>query len=209
VIVFADRREAGRLLAARLADLVGKDVVVLAIPRGGVVVGREIADAIGAPLDLIITRKLGAPGNPELAVGAVTQDGEVIVDAETAAMTGASADFVKKEAAKVSEEIARRLGSYRGERPLPLLEGKTVVIVDDGVATGSTVKAAIQSVRRRGAGSVVVAVPVGPRETVSELSRLADRVVCLSTPEPFFAIGQFYRDFEQVDDETVRKALVP
>ena len=196
------------MLGEQLAFLKGEnDVIVLGIPRGGIIVAREVADAIGAPLDLIIARKLGAPGNSELAVGAVTQDGEMIVDREIVKSLGVSHDYLRLEGEKVGAEIARRLLSYRGDRPYPRLEGRTVVVVDDGIATGSTVRAAVQSVRMRGAKSVILAVPVGPRETLSELARTTDRVICLSSPEPFFAIGEFYRDFEQVDDETVRQAL--
>ncbi len=199
---------AGRLLAEKLGFLKGeKNVIVLGVPRGGVVVAREVADAIGAPLDLIITRKLGAPGNPELAVGAVTEEGEIILDEHVATALDVSEDYLAREAAREVTEIARRLQNYRGSIPPPQLRGKKVVVVDDGIATGSTVRAAIQSIRKRGADSVILAVPVGPRETVSELAGAADKVICLSTPEPFFAIGEFYRDFEQVDDETVRRIL--
>lgn len=206
--MFEDREQAGKLLAEALGFLKGnKNVIVLAIPRGGVVVAKEVADYIGAPLDLIITRKLGAPGNPELAVGAVTQDGESIVDPEMVKALRVSDSYLKDEAAKQSDEIRRRLASYRGNRAYPRLEGKDVVIVDDGIATGSTVKAAIQSARRRKAALVILAVPVGPQDAITELSKIADRVVCLSTPEPFFAIGEFYQEFEQVDDETVTAIL--
>jgi len=206
--LFKDRHEAGRLLAARLAFLKGdKDVIILGIPRGGVIVAKEIADAIGAPLDLIIPRKLRAPGNPELAIGAVTQDGETIIDPKFMRILKVTETYLVDEAATQTAEIRRRMTSYRGKRPTPNFEGKTVVIVDDGVATGSTVRAAIQSVRRMKAAMVLVAVPVGPPETIADLSRFADRVICLNTPEPFYAIGGFYDEFGQVEDDAVRHAL--
>jgi putative phosphoribosyl transferase len=206
--VFKDRKEAGMLLGKALAFLKGeKDVMVLAIPRGGVPVAREVAVAIEAPLDLVVTRKIGAPYEPELAVGAVTQDGEMIVDDELVNVLGISADYLKRESARQVKEIASRMKKYRGDRPYPLLDGKTVVIVDDGIATGSTIRAAIQSVRARNAAKVIVAAPVGPPERVAELSTIVDRVICLSMPEYFEAIGQFYEEFNQVDDDAVREIL--
>ncbi len=206
--MFKDRKEAGRLLAESLSFLRGdKNVIVLAIPRGGVIVGKEVADAIGAPLDLIITRKIGAPGNPELAVGAVTQDGELIIEPELVRMLRVPDSYLVREGAEQSAEVSRRMRSYRGDRPAPDPVGKTVVIVDDGVATGSTVRAAIQSVRRMKAAIVILAVPVGPPESIAKLSKLADRVICLETPEPFYAIGGFYGEFGQVEDAAVRRAL--
>jgi len=197
------------LLAEALSFLKAKkeDVLVLAIPRGGVVVAKEVADALGAPLDIVITRKVGAPGNPELAIGAVTQEGEVITDPELVGMLGVSDDYVNEQAARQVDEIGRRMREYRGDRPYPSLAGKTVVVVDDGIATGSTTRAAIQSVKKRKAAVVILAVPVGPPDTVAKLSKIADRVVCLSTPEPFYAIGEFYNEFEQVGDDTVREIL--
>jgi putative phosphoribosyl transferase len=206
--LFRDRTEAGKLLANELSFLRGrKDVIVLAIPRGGVPVGKEVAEIIGAPMDIVITRKIGAPGNPELAVGAVTEDGEMILDDELVGRLGVSTDYLKREAARQVEEIRVRERKYRGKRPYPRLEGKTVVIVDDGIATGSTIRAAVQSVRRRKPGKVILAAPVGPPDTVSELAKGVDQVVCLSKPDYFEAIGEFYEEFEQVDDDTVKKIL--
>jgi putative phosphoribosyl transferase len=207
--LFRDRAEAGKLLAQALTFLkTGKnDVVVLAIPRGGVLVAKEVADSLGAPLDLVITRKIGAPGNPELAIGAVTQDGEVIADPELVDRLMVSDEYMKDESARQVDEIRGRMKRYRGERAYPDLAGKIVVLVDDGVATGSTVQAAIKSVKRRDAAAVIVAVPVGPQETIEELSKVADRVVCLDTPKFFHAVGQFYREFGQVDDEAVKETL--
>ncbi len=180
---------------------------MLAIPRGGVPVAKEVAEAIGAPLDLVITRKIGAPGEPELAVGAVSQEGEIIADPELVRMLNISEDYLKEEGARQVEEIGIRMKKYRGDRPYPKLAGKTVVIVDDGIATGSTIKAAVKSVKKMKAAEVILAAPVGPPDTVRELSKFADRVVCLSTPEGFYAIGQFYEEFEQVQDEIVREIM--
>ena len=205
--LFRDRTEAGRLLVRELGELKGKDVVVLAIPRGGAVVASEVAHALKAPLDLIIPRKVGAPGNPELAIGAVTQDGAAIVDKEMTRMLGVSEKYLKEEVGRQVEEVGRRMKKYRGDRTYPRLKDKVVVIVDDGVATGYTMRAAIQSVRKQGPASVWVAVPVGPPESIEELSREADKVVCLRKPEPFFAIGQFYEMFEQVEDEELIQIL--
>ena len=207
--MFQDRLDAGKQLAESLQFLRGRtDVVVLAIPRGGVVVARPVAESLKAPLDLIITRKIGAPGNPELAVGSVTQDGELMIDKETASMVGASEEYLRAEAARQRHEIQSRMKRFRGERTFPELAGKIVVIVDDGIATGSTVRAAIRSVRSKRPASIIVGTPVGAKEIVASIESEVDRMVCLDTPEPFYAIGEFYRDFEQVEDDEVRKYLV-
>ena len=204
---FKDREQAGRALAAALKDLAGAEAVVLALPRGGVVVAREVARALGAPLDVVVTRKIGAPSEPEYAVGAVTQNGEVILDEAAMEMLHIGKEYIDREAASQWEEVKDRLRRFRGDRPFQALNGKVVVIVDDGIATGSTMLAALQSVRTQGPKSVVVAVPVGPAETIARILEVADRVVCLETPDPFFAIGQFYSDFRQVEDEEVRRIL--
>lgn len=204
---FRDREQAGKALAAALKGLNGEEAVVLAIPRGGVVVGNEVANELGAPLDVIVTRKIGAPGEPEFALGAVTQTGEVILDEPAVEMLHVGRDYLDREAANQREEVKDRMKRFRGDRPLPSLKGKVVVIVDDGIATGNTVLAALKSVKMQGAKSVIVAVPVGPTETIAKLAREADRVVCLETPEPFFAIGQFYSEFNQVEDDEVRRIL--
>jgi len=204
---FRDREQAGKALAAALKGLNGDEVVVLAIPRGGVVVGNEVASELGAALDVIVTRKIGAPGEPEFALGAVTQTGEVILDEPAVEMLHVGREYLDREAANQREEVKDRMRRFRGDRPFPSLKGKVVVIVDDGIATGNTVLAALKSVRTQGAKSVIVAVPVGPAETVARLAGEADRVVCLETPEPFFAIGQFYSEFNQVEDDEVRRIL--
>jgi putative phosphoribosyl transferase len=204
---FANRVDAGKRLASELKNLVGKNAIVLAIPRGGVVLGYEIAKALNLPLDVIIPRKIGAPNNPELAIGAMTEDGTIILDKNLVSYLRVSQDYVKEESERQKNEIQRRLKSYRGNEPYPNLRGRDVIIVDDGIATGSTMKAALASVKNRGARTVTVAVPVGPPSTIDELEKEADKVVCPYTPEYFQAIGQFYMDFEQTTDEEVNQLL--
>lgn len=205
--LFADRVEAGKRLASALADYVGKDGIVLAIPRGGVVVGFEIARSLGLSLDVIVPRKIGAPGNPELAIGAITEDGTIILDESLVNQLGVSRAYIKEESERQRLEIKRRLKLYRGDVPVPRLKDREVIIVDDGIATGSTMKAALASVRKSGAKTVIVAIPVGPLSTIRELERQADRVVCLYTPEPFYAIGEFYENFAQIENLEVTEFL--
>ena len=190
-----------------MRDFDGKNGIVLAIPRGGVVVGYEIAKALSLPLDVIIPRKIGAPDNPELAIGAMTEDGTIILDDNLITYIGVQRDYIKAESERQKHEIERRLKLYRQNEPYPSLKGLDVVIVDDGIATGSTMKAALASVKNRGASTVTVAVPVGPPSTIKELKKQAARVVCLYTPEYFQAIGQFYTDFNQTTDEEVIQLL--
>jgi putative phosphoribosyl transferase len=204
---FNDRVDAGKRLASELADFKGKDALVLAIPRGGVVVGYEIAKALSLQLDVIIPRKIGAPDNPELAIGAVTEDGTTILDRSLIAYIGVQPYYIEEESERQRQEIHRRLKVYRQNEPYPNLKGRRVIIVDDGIATGSTMKAALASVKNRGAKSVTIAIPVGPPSTIGELEKIADRVVCPYTPEYFQAIGQFYRDFAQTTDEEVIELL--
>ena len=204
---FSDRVEAGKRLASAMRDFDGKNGIVLAIPRGGVVVGYEIAKALSLPLDVIIPRKIGAPDNPELAIGAMTEDGTIILDDNLITYIGVQRDYIKAESERQKHEIERRLKLYRQNEPYPSLKGLDVVIVDDGIATGSTMKAALASVKNRGASTVTVAVPVGPPSTIKELKKQAARVVCLYTPEYFQAIGQFYTDFNQTTDEEVIQLL--
>jgi putative phosphoribosyl transferase len=207
VVLFADRVDAGRRLVSALRGLVEKEAIVLAIPRGGVIVGYEVAKGLELPLDVIIPRKIGAPSNPELAIGAMTEDGTVLLDERLIEQLQVSDYYIKKETAAQKLEIQRRLKLYRGDLPYPSLANRDVIIVDDGIATGSTMKAALASVRKRGAKTVVVAIPVGPPSTITELKREADRVVCLHAPESFYAIGQFYGDFTQTLDEEVTRLL--
>jgi len=204
---FSDRVDAGKRLAAALKDFTGKKGIVLAIPRGGVVVGFEIAKALNLPLDVIIPHKLGAPDNPELAIGAVAEDGTMILDKNLIAYMEVPREYIEAEAERQKQEIQRRLKLYRQDAPNLNLKGLDVIVVDDGIATGSTMKAALASVKNRGAATVTVAVPVGPPSTIVELKKQADRAVCPYTPEYFAAIGQFYNDFSQTTDEEVIQLL--
>lgn len=204
---FSDRADAGRRLASALNALADKDAIVLAIPRGGVVVGYEVAKALDLPLDVIIPRKIGAPGNPELAIGAMTEDGTVLLDHRLVEYLRVSEDYIKEESEAQKLEIQRRLKLYRGDIPYPSLENKDVIIVDDGIATGSTMKAALASVRKKGAKTVIIAIPVGPPSTIRELEKEADHVICLHSPESFYAIGRFYEDFTQTEDKEVTRLL--
>ncbi len=205
---FADRRDAGRRLAEALAFLKGREnLSILGVPRGGVVVAFEIARSLGAPLDVVIARKIGAPGNPELAIGAVAPDGTTVLDEEIVAALEVPERYIRSASEEAQHEIQRRLRMYRGERPEPPVAGRTVVLADDGVATGATTLAAARYLRNQGPGELILAVPVGPVETVRMLSREVDRVVVLDTPEPFYAVGTFYDSFEQTTDEEVAELL--
>jgi len=201
-----NRVEAGKQLAQALKTA-SENAIVLAVPRGGVIVGYEVAKALGIPLDVIVTKKIGAPDNPELAIGAVAEDGTFILDEDLARRLFVPEEYISEEVERMRQEIQRRLVRYRGNVPYPSLKNREVIVVDDGVATGSTLKAALRLVRSKGAKTVTVAVPVGPSNTIKELEKLADRVVCLLTPEPFYAIGQFYVDFAQTSDEEVTRLL--
>ena len=204
--ILKDRVEAGKRLASAVKS-VGKDAIILGVPRGGVVVGFEVAQALCVPLDIIVTKKIGAPENPELAVGAVAEDGTYILDEDILRQIYVPKEYIAEEVERQKQEIQRRLIRYRGDVPYPTLKNREVVVIDDGVATGSTLKAALRLLLGKGAKTVVVAVPVGPPETIRELRKLADRVVVLFTPEPFYAIGQFYVDFSQTSDKEVIELL--
>jgi predicted phosphoribosyltransferase len=206
-LLFYDRTDAGRRLAKLLKRRIQGPCIVLAIPRGGVVVGYEVAKELGCPLDVVISRKVGAPAQPELAVGAVAEDGVVFVDEEIAGLVGVSRDYVERRAREELREVRRRAEEYRGGREMPDLSGKTVILVDDGLATGLTMLAAVHMARNKGAEKVVVAVPVSPPETVAKLRRHADEVICLETPTNFYAIGQFYDRFDQLTDEETNSIL--
>jgi len=207
-MVFQDRCEAGRTLAKELSSFKGQDdVIVLGIPRGGVVVGREIAEALNVPLDVYITRKIGAPHNPELAIGAVASDGTLILDYQLAKRLGVSQDYIDAESERQRREIERRVTEYRGKLPAPELKGKVVILADDGVATGATTLASIRAIRTQEPDQLILAVPVGPRDTIESLKREVDQLFCLHAPEIFWAVGAFYSIFDQTSDEEVKALL--
>lgn len=207
--MFRNRKDAGERLAGELQRFRDAHPAVLALPRGGVPVGYEIARALSAPLDLVLVRKIGMPGQPELALGAVA-DGkhpETVVNEEVMALGHVPPEYVDGESKRQLEEIERRRQRYLGERQRIDVKGRTAIVVDDGVATGATIRAALRSVRRGNPARLVLALPVGPAETVAALRQEVDELICLWTPEPFFAIGAFYLDFPQVDDATVKRLL--
>ncbi|MBW3588279.1 MAG: phosphoribosyltransferase [Actinobacteria bacterium] len=205
-MIFRNREEAGQMLGESLLEL-SLDPVVLAIPRGGVVVAAQVARVLGASLDVIVPAKIRAPYQPELGIGAVAADGTRVLDEDAIAVLGVTEDYLAREIELRLQEIQRRAVAYRGDRPEIELAGRDVVIVDDGIATGWTARCAARSVRNRSPKSVILAVPVAPMEGVSRLEGDCDRVVCLQSPEPFLAVGRWYRDFDQVGDEEVLAAL--
>lgn len=205
---FADRRAAGVELASRLERYRGQQgLVVLALPRGGVPVAYEVARALDAPLDIFLVRKLGLPDHPELAMGAIASGGVRVLNEDVVRWYGVSATAIEQVARTEQLELERREREYRDGRQPPTLAGRTVLLVDDGLATGSTMKAAVQAVRTHQPARVVVAVPVGAPETCQAFAALADEVVCARTPEPFSAVGLWYRDFSQTTDDDVRQLL--
>jgi putative phosphoribosyl transferase len=210
--MFADRTEAGRRLGTELQSLnqsgcEGAEIVVLALPRGGVPVGYEVAKALGAELDVFVVRKLGAPMQPELAMGAIASGGVRVMNEEIVRALRITEEQIDDTVARETQELQRRELAYRGDRPRLDVEGRCVLLVDDGVATGYTMRAAVQSLRQRRPKRVIVAVPVAAQSTCTELSRYADGVVCLMTPFDFAAVGQWYSRFEQTTDEEVRVLL--
>jgi predicted phosphoribosyltransferase len=205
---FEDRREAGRALALRLRPYAGRDdVVVLALPRGGVPVAFPVAELLDAPLDLFLVRKLGTPGHRELAMGAIASGGIRVLNDEVVKWYGIPPEAIDAVASEEERELGRREIAYREGRDGVPLEGRVIILIDDGLATGSTMMAAVKAVRQRAPARVIVAVPVGARETCAALSAVADEVVCLRMPEPFSAVGQWYLDFDQTSDDEVRKLL--
>jgi len=200
--------DAGRQLAAKLGAYAGrKDVIVLGIPRGGVPVAFEVARALKAPLDIFLSRKLGVPGQEELAFGALATGGVRVLDRDLIAQVGISEREIDQIAASVKKELERRARVYRGLRPALNVKGKTVLLVDDGIATGSSMLAAINALRQMEPARLVVAVPVAPYDTCKRLRSVVDELVCVDTPETFYAIGQFYGDFSQVRDEEVTELI--
>jgi putative phosphoribosyl transferase len=203
---FRDRVEAGRMLANALRDYANRqDVLILALPRGGVPVGYEVAKALGAPLDIFLVRKLGVPGGEELAMGAIASGDIKVLNEEVIRMEGISDHDIESVYAREREELRRRELAYRGHAAPPQIRDKTVILVDDGIATGSTMRAAVTALRRQRPSKLIVAVPTAPRSSCAALRSLADEVVAVMTPEPFFAVSQSYEIFGQTSDEEVRE----
>jgi len=205
-VIFEDRAEAGERLASALSGYAGTEAVILAIPRGGVIVGELVALALGVPLDVVVPRKIGAPDNPELGLGAIAP-GVRVLDPRMLEMLGVSEEYLEREIATQEQEIERRLSAYREGRSPVDVRGKVAIVVDDGVATGGTAVAALRWARAQGVAKVVLAVPVAPGAAIPRLRQEADDVVVIAAPEPFFAVGEWYRQFEQTSDAEVVAAL--
>jgi predicted phosphoribosyltransferase len=205
---FRDRHEAGQLLARQLAHLRGReDVIVLALPRGGVPVAFEIARELSVPLDVFVVRKLGVPWHPELAMGAIAGNGTEVLNGDVVTAYNIPPHVIRAVAEREGHELRRRLQQYRGDRPFPDLGGRTVILVDDGLATGSSMRAAVSALKQEHPKAVVIAVPVAAAQTCQELREEVDAVVCLYTPPDFDAVGRWYEDFSQTTDEEVRNLL--
>jgi len=207
---FRDRTDGGRQLAAQLAEYGGRsDVVVLGLPRGGVPVAKEVATRLKAPLDVFLVRKLGVPGHPELAMGAIAEGGVEVLSEDLIQDLRIPPELVQEVAVRERVELERRDVLYRGGRKAPVVRGRTVILVDDGLATGSSMQAAVLALRQHAPARIVVAVPVGASDSCDRLRRVADQVVCVSTPEPFNAVGLWYDEFSQTTDDEVRRLLAP
>jgi putative phosphoribosyl transferase len=204
---FSNRRDAGRRLAALLLPLAAEQPVVIGLPRGGVPVAEEVALALGAPLEVLAVRKIGAPGNPEYGIGAIAEDGTRLLDLGAVAALGVEDDALEEIIARESAELRRRVEAYRGDRPPLSLRGRTVIVVDDGVATGVTDTAALRAARRRDPRRLVLAVPVCAPDSAVRLRQEADELVCLIEPEQLYGVGQWYVDFTQVSDAEVLATL--
>lgn len=206
--VFRDRREAGQRLAANLKAYAGRDdIVVLALPRGGVPVAYEVAEALGAPLDVFVVRKIGLPWHEELAMGALASGGVRLLNEEIIDLYRVDRKEVDRVMRREEAELERREHLYRGDRPFPDLRNKTVILVDDGLATGSTMRVAVEALRKEGPARIIVAVPVAAAETCEAFRDVADDIVCAITPEPFYAVGLWYEDFSQTTDDEVHQLL--
>jgi predicted phosphoribosyltransferase len=207
-VIFKDRSEAGRVLAAKLKAYADRDdVLVLALPRGGVPVAFEVAKAINAPLDIFLVRKLGVPGQEELAMGAIATGGIRVLNEDVVRYLHIPDDVIDQVAAREQQELLRRERAYRDDRPAPDVSGRTVILVDDGLATGSTMRAAVAALRQQGPARIVVAVPTAAPQTCDEFRGEVYEIVCATTPEPFMGVGQWYEDFSQTTDEEVRSLL--
>ncbi len=207
--MFQNRKEAGLRLAEKLTKYSSeKDVIIIALPRGGVVVGAEIAQKIGAPLDVIVTRKIGYPGQPEFAIGAIAENGKLEINDFIVKKHGIPQSYIEEEINRQKAEIERRVITYRGGGKPPSVKDKTVLLVDDGVATGFTMIAAIRALHEEGIKKLVVAIPLSPEDTFQKLKTLVDEIICLEIPEFFLAIGNFYYEFEQLTDEEVKELIL-
>lgn len=207
-VQFHHRAEAGQLLATRLQAYADRsDVLILALPRGGVPVGFEIATALHAPLDVFLVRKLGLPGHEELAMGAIANGNIQVLNNDVVEALEIPAYVIERVAQRERQELLRRAAFYRGDRPPPEVQGRVIILVDDGIATGSTMRAAIAALQAQQPARLVVAVPTAPPDTVALLQAEVDEVVCLITPQPFYAVGYWYRDFAQISDAEVRELL--
>jgi putative phosphoribosyl transferase len=205
---FEDRAYAGRLLGQALAKYANRpDVIVLALPRGGVPVGFEAAQAINASLDIMLVRKLGTPGHEELAMGAIASGGITVFNSELVSRLHIGPELIEAAIKREQQELERREQAYRGNHPPPVVENRHVILVDDGLATGASMRAAVAALRQRNPASIIVAIPVAPPDTVAMLKEEADEVICLAMPEPFSAVGRWYRDFSQTSDEDVKSLL--
>lgn len=205
--MFLDRADAGEKLTDSLKKFKDEDVIVLAVPRGGVEIACDTIKRFGFKWDLIIPRKIGAPQNKEFAIGAVSADGSYFINDDYVKMYGISQDYIEKEVAEQIDEIKRRMKEYRGTDTFPEVKDKTVIIIDDGIATGFTILAVIKAVKKQGAKKIILAIPVGPRETIEEFKEIVDEVICLHIPQEFYAVGYYYVDFKQVTDEEVFKMM--
>jgi putative phosphoribosyl transferase len=209
MMLFNDRHDAGRQLAPLLSKYKDrKDVIVLGLARGGVVTAFEVASGLNVPLNVIVVRKVGAPGNEELALGAIAEQGAGIFNEQLIAVLGVSHEYLKKEVERQKKILKERLALYRGKSPPPVIEGKTVILVDDGIATGASMRVAIQSVRAAGAKKIILAVPVAAPDSLRKMEKEVDEVDCLSSPSFFEAVGQFYKAFAQTSDEEVMRLLI-
>lgn len=206
-MLFNDRHHAGELLAEKLAAYSGRQPLILAVPRGGVVVAKPVWDVIGGDFDLLIARKIGAPYQPELAIGATTGDGYIMLNNDLIARLNVSVDYIERSAKEAQAEIKRRLQLYRGVRPPVALDGRVVLLIDDGVATGFTLLSGLRSIRQKRPAELVLAVPVGPPDTLQMLKKEVDVLVCLEAPLHFTAVGEFYRNFNQVSDDEVSAVM--
>jgi putative phosphoribosyl transferase len=204
---FRDRRAAGQQLARRLEFLKGQDAIVLALPRGGVPVAFEIAQALQVPLDVLIVRKLGVPGHEELALGAIASGGVCVLNEDILEQLALGQQDIDREIAQETIELQHREKIYRGDKPFPKLEHKTVIVVDDGIATGATMRAAVAALRQHKPEQIIVAAPTSAPDTFQQLQREADEVICLATPEPYIAVGVWYQHFPQTSDEEVKALL--